>query len=886
MDHSHPPAFARAKIQQPRLRIEQIPRPNLESRLARALGERALVLLSAPAGYGKTVLLSRVLGQPEKDRAVAWISVDEEDDLQRLVLALVTALEPWDLPWRMAPVALSALVAEGQRAALDALLDALAGSEAAGGIIVLEDIHRLGDASLFEWLDKLVAGLPENWCLALTSRIDPPLALARLRGRGELAEFRAEDLRFTRAEAQSLAATSPDLDASAVDALWQRTHGWPVGLHLALRTGQANRAGWTAERHAFDYLASEVLALMPAGLQSFLLRCSVLPELTRERCQAVSGDAQAGLWLDEIERRGLFVTALDDGERTLRLHDLFREFLEEQLARRQGDELPGLLERAAAGEEDPVRRVGYLLRAQALDAAEQALAVATPSMLLDGAIAQVLRLLEQFPAARRHASPLLAYIRGQCAWPNFDWVTLQHTMQLAGDGFGRAGQHPMAQQARAFEALALLNLGRLDEASDRLAAIPIPSDNPELAAFSELLRYWDSGARGPLEGPGHHLERMLDHLERQPSPELWHRCLPHFLFLGNPGVSAPMARYVDQALLVAGDAHPQLRAGALTLKAWLLMWDARLDEAEAVLALAEEDARWLGRPTNLHHPITVVHGVIHALRGERAQRDGAVATLGEVDTGVERRRTWEGIFLYQVSRWYLVSDDWEVVGILRQQLNDKPTTGEWPYVGVARAALNGLWALHSQQPEQARALLEPVLEAADRYDITATRSNLRVTLALALARLGELSRAWEVLAPAVAQARQPGEKLSLLLSGASLLAELAAQPWPASASLDETGFLREMADLAADLRRDGRKDTPVQAPVPSSTTGHAADALSPREWEVLTHLAAGTSNKLIARQLDLSPHTVKRHVANILDKLGLATRGQAAAWMHTRQQAA
>ena len=866
-------AFARAKIQQPRLRIEQLERPALEQRLEHALGARALVLVSAPAGYGKTVLVSRVLGRCALRHAVAWVSADEDDDLQRLVHALVIALEPYDLPWRMAPEALGTLAAAGQRQSLDVLHDALAGAEIGRGVIVIEDAHRLGDPSIFEWLDRLVERLPANWSVALTSRVDPPLSLARLRARGELAEFRAEDLRFSRDEAEALAATLAPEAGQRVVALWQRTHGWPAGLHLALRAGTAG-SGWSGDRHTFDYLASEVLADMPPGLQVFLQRCAVLPELTAGRCAAVSGDGEAVHWLDEIERRALFVTALESGERTLRLHDLFRDFLEERLQRYHAAELPALLRRAAESEPDPVRKVGYLLRAGDLAAAERALASAAPVMLLEGAAAQVLRLIELFPGARRESSATLAYAHGLCAWPNFDWVTLQRTMRMAADGFERSGETAQALQARAFETMALLNLGRLDEAAVRLAALPPHPDDPELGAFAELLRYWDSGARGPMEGPARHLSRMIDRLEQHPSAELWLRCLPHFLFLGHPGVSAQMARYVAHALALAGETHPQLRAGANTLKAWLAMWDARLDDAEALLREAEADAEWLGRPNNLHHAITVVHGVIHGLRAEREARDEAVRTLAAVDTDGERRRTWQGIYLYQVSRWYLVSDDWSAIGMLRGQLNAKSTDGEWPYVAVARAALNGLWALNEDDSSGALEIIAPWLDAADRYDITATRSNVRLTAALAMARLGRLAEAWDTAAPAIALSRQPGEKLSLMLCGAAMLRAFADQPWGALAPAEDLAWVRSLAELGLALRR--------AAPAPAAGV---RTTLSERECEVLDHIAAGHSNKLIARALALSPHTVKRHVANILTKLGLETRGQAAAWWHAQHNA-
>ena len=160
-------------------------------------------------------------------------------------------------------------------------------------------------------------------------------------------------------------------------ALLQRTHGWAAGLRLSLAVRPdeaARREAQATQRHLFDYLAAEVFEDMPAPLQEFLLHCSVLPELTAERCAQVSGEAQAARLLDEVERRGLFVSVLDAPVLTLRLHDLFRDFLEDRLQRRQPEAVPGLLRRAAAHEPDLARAVGYLARAGAWDEAVALLA--------------------------------------------------------------------------------------------------------------------------------------------------------------------------------------------------------------------------------------------------------------------------------------------------------------------------------------------------------------------------------------------------------------------------------------------------------------------------------------------------------------------------------
>ncbi len=864
--------FARAKIQQPRLRLEQVARPQLELRLQQALEQRSLVLLSAPAGYGKTVLLSRVLDAVQCGRAVAWISVDEDDDLPRLIQALVSALEPHDLPWRLSPEALGVLAASNPPLAAETLLDALAAAEVKRGVIVFEDGHRVSDGAIYELLDKVVERLPSGWCIALTSRVDPPLPLARLRVSGELEEFRAEDLRFTRDETRELAHQMRLGDAMIAETLWQRTHGWPVGLYLALQTGHTSQAGWRADRHAFDYLASEVLEQLPPPLRQFLLRCAVLPELTAARCAAVSGDAHAAARLDELERRGLFVTALQSHERTLRLHDLFREFLDDQLQLHHGDELPGILQRAAAGETDPVRRVSYLVRAGDHEGAQQALVAATPAMLLNGAGAQVLRLLTLFPATMRENSPALAFVDGLHAWPAFDWEPMRAAMGRAADGFTQAGLAAQAQQARAFEAMALLNLGRLDEAGERMQTVRTNPENHAINVFGELLAYWYSGARGPADAPAQHLARMLDLLEQEATPELWYRCVPHFLFLGRPNVNAQFARYAERALVVAGDGHPHLRASANAIRAWLLLFDGRTDEADVLIREAQEETRWLGQPNNLRVVIASFLGTLHAMRGERAASRDAQTSLAGIDRQAASNGAWPGIYLYHFSRWYAACDDWEAVAHIGALMPTIPHTNEWPFSGVARAGLEALLALRRGHHERSEALLVPVLPQIDECDMLGASGILRVTLALARARQGRYRTAWDALTPALAAARTPWGKLHLLIAGATLLGELSAVDWNEVAPTAEFELLTALARQAATLRIDMQPSPLVPAP----------GALSEREREVLEHLAAGSSNKLIARALDLSPHTVKRHVANILGKLNLETRGQAAAWWHAR----
>ena len=230
------PPFAQTKIQPPRLRAELVARPRLEQPLAQALAGQRVVLLSAPAGFGKTAALTRQLAALPPGVAVAWVSADADDDMGRFAACLLAALDPFDLPWRSSPDAIVALL-DGGREALKAvaseLVNALLATDVPRGLIVVDDAHRIEDPAVFEFLDLVAERLPERWALVITSRADPPLALARWRARGELAEFRQEELRFTEAEVEQLLEAAPQVrEQQDVRALLARTEGWAAGLRL------------------------------------------------------------------------------------------------------------------------------------------------------------------------------------------------------------------------------------------------------------------------------------------------------------------------------------------------------------------------------------------------------------------------------------------------------------------------------------------------------------------------------------------------------------------------------------------------------------------------------------------------------------------------------
>lgn len=175
------PTFAPTKIQPPRLRADLVEREALQLGLQNALRAQRLVVLLAPAGYGKTTKLTQQLRRLPEGVAQAWIAADENDQLQRFLECLTAALEPFDLPWRVAPEALATLARDdgGLRDAAGELINALNAADVARGLIVIDDTHRMADTRVWQFLQAVLERLPPSWGLVLSGRVEPPLPLAR-----------------------------------------------------------------------------------------------------------------------------------------------------------------------------------------------------------------------------------------------------------------------------------------------------------------------------------------------------------------------------------------------------------------------------------------------------------------------------------------------------------------------------------------------------------------------------------------------------------------------------------------------------------------------------------------------------------------------------------
>jgi LuxR family transcriptional regulator, maltose regulon positive regulatory protein len=904
--------FARTKIQPPRVRTGAlIERPALEARFAQALQSHRLVLLCAPAGYGKSSLLARQIEQLPADTALAWISCDADDSPVQLLECLAAALEPFDLPWRTDPDALIAAAAqastrEARRQLVAEVINALDACDVPHGIIAVDDLHRVRHGLVYQFLELLLERFSPRWTLVISTREEPPLPLARLRAGGEQADFRASDLRFSTDETRTLAARA-GLDGEAAAWLHTRTEGWPVGLRLAL---DMHRGGGPVmgpgsrliDRRVFDFLAAEVLDRMDPALREFLLACAVLPELTAARCAAVTHDEHAAQRLDEIDRLGLFVTPLDVAEPTWRLHDLFRLALEQRLRRQHPGRLPRLLADAAASEPDPVRRIGYLLQAQDWPRAAAELCEQAPGMLTRGATATVQHLLERFPPEQVQSLPDALMAAAVHAWARWDWPCMQASAHRAAAAYRQAGKPVDALAAAAYELIALRGgaqrqacLSAAGALRAACAALPPEDDSglPRLTgnepcytarALLALDETWDAFDQGRLDELPGHLQAQLALLDRSSGADGLFRSLPLPMHAGMAGMNAPLQQYVHMVLARTDQLPGELRTLARGLLGATQLWAGDLQAALTELLEAADEVRWRDHPLRLTLYVQTPLNLVHALRGDRTALRAAAAPFVER----LRRQASQGALAQRLrfecltlARGFIAAACPEDARELLLGLPWPVDALERPVFAAQRRAVDGYRALLAGDEAASLRLFEPLLADA-AMDCFGLRSELRLRVAAGQLAQGQGSAAAHTLAPLFTRHAQDADVAALWLVGPALLQTLADAPWGTRLPAEHQRQLHLWAGRCAAVRLPSSPEA-VQGAAPAPPAAETASgALSPREFDVLQRLAAGDSNKLIARALDLSPHTVKRHVANILDKLGLNSRGQAAAWYHAQ----
>jgi len=892
---------ALTKLQPPRLRQDlQLDRPHLVARLQALTQAHRLVLVRAPAGYGKTSAVAEMVAGLPADVPAAWISLDEHDRLPTLVEALAVALDAADLPWRTDPDALCAMADDDGRigAVAAEVVNALNDADAPEGVIVLDDFHRATDRSLPLFVDLLLERLSPAWTLVVTSRHEPALSLGRLRARGLVAELRQDELAFTSEETGALAERLGADPAMAL-AAQQRAGGWPAGLRLVLGSpGQPGSVG-RAERDAFDFLVAEVLDRQTPELRTFLLQCSLLSELDPVRCAALTGSARALPLLDQIERQGLLTTAITAGSgRALRLHDLLRDALQQRLRVERPDDVPVLLRRAATTEPDPLRRVALLRDAGADGEAAAELARHAARLLTEGIVQGVARAVEAFDATTIACSGDLQLVACQTSWAQWDFRAMSRQSAAASVAYAEAGDVPGQQRALAYRALAASAMGWADDCGSILEELRREPLEPDTRVLTLIAMAWHALQVARPERVAPLLEEVLGHLERLDRTELWYQAIPLPRYVGLPGTEQPLRRHAAAVLRLVGDRPSPLRCAAQITEAWLALWAGDLLQAQALIDSVEGDCHWLGDPPNVIGLLALMQGVMRAACPATVGRD-AGQSVAAAEAGL--LKSADRVTLYMMARVAAGREDADLLATLLDRMASTTLSRALEVPDYAVAALQATLLGLRGDTAHAIAGWRETLAAFGPLDLLGASTDLRLRLADALLATGDLAGAMLALQPladdnttrrrpgGATLARQPLARLSAAVTDGRLLGAVGDLVVEWQSRLD-AGDIARRADLdgpIADATHtallpvttapaqgagDGSTEKPVTTP--------ADEALTPREREVLALIARGESNKLIARACDLSPHTVKRHVANILGKLGCASRGQAAARYH------
>jgi ATP/maltotriose-dependent transcriptional regulator MalT len=436
------------KLHAPPVRQEWVERSDLVALLDRSAAR--LVLIAAPAGYGKTTLLAQWCSRPATAGSFAWVSLGQEDNdptaLWRLVAhALHRACPAVDAQNLLRP--LEGRLPDVTGVFLPALVNALAALPEPV-TVVLDDYHLITEPACHDQLDFLLLRLPSQARLVVSSRADPPLPVARLRARGDLTEIRMAELRLAPREATAVIhdLSGVQLGQDELHDLAERTEGWPAGVYLAALSlrgrddpGDFVRQFTGSHRYVGDFLAAEVINRQPAHTRQFLLHTAVLGRFNASLCAAVTGAASTQEILDDLVARNLFVVPLDDRREWFRYHHLFAEALQNALARTEPGVVPALHQRASAWHRrwgSAEEAVEHALAAGDLDTAVSLIAEHWYACMDAGRIATVRAWLRSVGDDVIRARPQAAHCAAWIAVLTGDRVSLRRWLPVV-----RAGGH-------------------------------------------------------------------------------------------------------------------------------------------------------------------------------------------------------------------------------------------------------------------------------------------------------------------------------------------------------------------------------------------------------------------------------------------------------------
>lgn len=883
------------KLYIPPPRPKLVVRPRLIARLDEGL-QRGLTLISAPAGFGKTTLISEWVAGGR--RPVAWLSLDESDNNPSLFLMyLVAALRSIDSD--LGAGMLNLLQAPQPPPAerfLTSLINALA-ERPQVFTLVLDDYHRIESRPVHQALAFLLDHLPPQLHLVIASRADPPLALARLRAQRRLTELRAADLRFTPDEAAAFLNRVMGLGLSDADMalLAARTEGWVAGLQMAALSmqGRADTAGFIraftgGHRFIIDYLVEEVLQRQPERVRRFLLQTSVLGRLCGPLCQAVSGEDDAAGMLEALERNNLFVVPLDDQCQWYRYHHLFADMLRARLSKEQPEQALAGHRRASEWYERhalPADAIHHALAAADWERAARLVELAWPAMRRSRQEAVVRGWVRALPEELIRARPVLSVV---CAWALLDGGELEAAEARLRDAErwldpadGRASPAVVVDDvqlrslpasianARAYRAQALDDMPAT-VAHARRALELLPQDDHYERGTTAALLGLASWASGDIAAGHRSFAAGLDSLQHGGGILIrigGAVILAHMLLV--LGRLREAERTYEQTLRLASAAGGPVLQGTAELHLGL----AELHYERGELGLARQQllrGRALGEQASLpgyEYLWCVVQARVAEAEGDL---DGALELLGQAEQLFYQSPIPDVCPLAALRARMLA-----VHGALPEALawaaarglsadDDLSYLREYEHITLARVLI----ARHHHEPaggalREALGLLGRLLQAAEAGARTGSVIDILAQLALAHAARGDLPAALAALERALRLAEPQGYVQIFVGEGAPmarLLREAAARGLRPAYTRKLLAVFDAGPSAGWPLRLAA---APPQPPV---------EPLTQRERDVLRLLKSELSGPEIARELMIGLSTLRTYTKSIYRKLDVGTR--------------
>lgn len=876
----------RTKFLPPKVGEDVLPRRDLIKALRAAILGHRLTLLAAPAGSGKTTTVA-LLHKQYPELLLVWLMLDADDNDPTGFITLLLAGIERALP-DYAQEVRSLLARQGSTGpspqhTVAALINSILDRDPTPLVLVLDDLHLIQNTAVLDILNYMLEHLPPMMHVVATTRRRPALTLARLRARGQLAEFHLPDLSFSMEETATLLNDQfrLDLSHSALQRIQIQSEGWIAGLHLlASSLSQIER---TADRHAFnkqfgqrnrfifDILAEEVLDRQPVDIRAFLLQTSILPELTPGLCAAVTGRADTEDVLEELLRRNLFLITVTQGtsataETVYRYHALFAEFLQQRLTREAPEKVTILHRRAADASTVAARAIFHYLAAAAWPEAAAVIEEHGPELLEVGLLDRLQSWLEAIPDGVRERRPWSNYLLAMCYSDRGDFSSALPHLHLAEQQFA-AGSDEVGETATlAALAYAYMGLHDFDRVARYLSGLLQRPLSPYEEVRTRINRAWLAVFQNDWDEVDAEVEQAI-HIALEADDRGAFNVLAHQLreplTLGARGVT--LIEYYCRTVLERVDEEMSVvHAGSYALLGAIHLLRGELDQALNKARQAAKISRQLGGFSWLEMEVDRVELGFALIRGRYDVHEGywQERLPSYETTGL---RQWLICYLFQRARALWLQDRRHDLRRLAERASVTQVDHEPPESHLFRYAIQSLVSMIDGDPEAAEIALQTAIGLQAQSRQSRFFGDPRLLLARLFRDRRRLQDALAVLKPLLREWAETNTPGWLLQEGHYVIPLLRL----AEAEGLETDFARHTLSLMS----------AEQATRPVTLPG-GDEHLTPREVEVLQQIMTGASNGEIAANLVISEWTVKSHVSSILSKMEVASRTEAAARAH------